>query len=425
MLISSKGERAGTVSGGCLEAEISRKIWWLTAQGPRVEQYQSSFDEDMLEDGAVPWGLGCGGTVWVLMERDPSAVLQALAAGLEESRAAVTVAALEGERVGTRAVLRHRMSTAPHAALGTPLALEALCRSAEQAALPGEFQAAAARAMAGQASLALDAGFESTLGRPTYYVEYLAPAPRLFIFGAGDDAQPIAAFAEALGWRIAVADGRSHLLRRERFPAAAEFRLLTYTGAAAPVACVPGVPIPVPARGNALGIGPGSAFGRATPRVGIALHPDGQASDLQLESTARSMMRSREPDACAIPSVIPATDPGTGPGDLAVVLTHSFEQDRALLAALLPQSLAYLGILGPRHRTLRLLAEVAPTLGWTVDDCWRRLRAPVGLDLGARDPASIALAIVAEMQATLTGRHVAVTRASHPERARAPEKARV
>ena len=388
-LVAGTGERAGTVSGGCLEAEISRKIWWLTAHGSRVEQYQSSLDEDMLEEaGGIPWGLGCGGTVSILLERDPSAVLQALADGLEQSRAAVVVAALTGETTGTRAVYRQQLDgNIPD--LLTPGVLPG---SAGAPPAQGELHAAATRAMAGRASLALDAALHPTGEQPAYFVEYLAPAPRLSIFGAGDDAQPIAAFAESLGWRVAVADGRSHLLRRERFPLAAELRLLAFTGAASPLACVPAVPRPAPAP-------------PARP----------------LEHSPAGSMPSG-PGTVAIPLVTP----GTTPGDLAVILTHSFEQDRALLAALLPEPLAYLGILGPRHRTLRLLAEVAPVLGWTVDDCIRRLRAPVGLDLGARDPASIALAIVAEMQATLTGRQVAVTRSVAPrERVGSPEQTRV
>jgi xanthine/CO dehydrogenase XdhC/CoxF family maturation factor len=40
------------------------------------------------------------------------------------------------------------------------------------------------------------------------------------------------------------------------------------------------------------------------------------------------------------------------------------------------------------------------------------LHSPVGLDLGTRDPASIALAIAAELQATASSRSVAVSRLS-------------
>ena len=81
----------------------------------------------------------------------------------------------------------------------------------------------------------------------------------------------------------------------------------------------------------------------------------------------------------------------------AVILTHSYEQDRAALQSLLPRELAYLGILGPRRRTERLLTEVAPEIGRTVEECFMRLRSPVGLTIGAKNPVSIALAIVAEI----------------------------
>jgi xanthine/CO dehydrogenase XdhC/CoxF family maturation factor len=88
----------------------------------------------------------------------------------------------------------------------------------------------------------------------------------------------------------------------------------------------------------------------------------------------------------------------------AVIMTHSYEQDRAVLRALLLQEFAYLGILGPRHRTEQLLTEIAPELGRTVEDCLSRLHSPVGLNIGARNPASIALAIIAEMHAVIERR---------------------
>jgi xanthine/CO dehydrogenase XdhC/CoxF family maturation factor len=96
--------------------------------------------------------------------------------------------------------------------------------------------------------------------------------------------------------------------------------------------------------------------------------------------------------------------------EIAVILTHSYEQDRALLAALLPRDLRYLGILGPRHRTARLLNEVTPLIDLSVAEAFERLHSPIGLDLGAGDPSSVALSIVAEIQAVLHGRRVQVMR---------------
>ncbi len=48
----------------------------------------------------------------------------------------------------------------------------------------------------------------------------------LWIFGAGDDAQPLMRLAKELGWFVSLADGRSHLATRERFPLADDIRVL-------------------------------------------------------------------------------------------------------------------------------------------------------------------------------------------------------
>lgn len=94
-----------------------------------------------------------------------------------------------------------------------------------------------------------------------------------------------------------------------------------------------------------------------------------------------------------------------GPATHAVIMTHRYREDAALLRALLPLPLAYLGLLGPRHRTERLLEEINRT-GFPVRPEWRhRLHAPVGLDLGGTTPETVALSIIAEIQARLAGRN--------------------
>jgi xanthine/CO dehydrogenase XdhC/CoxF family maturation factor len=88
----------------------------------------------------------------------------------------------------------------------------------------------------------------------------------------------------------------------------------------------------------------------------------------------------------------------------AVVMTHRYAEDLSLLRALLPQPLAYLGLLGPRKRTERLLAQLR-TEGFVPDAAMlAKLHAPVGLDLGGSTPETVALAILAEMQCRLTRR---------------------
>lgn len=83
---------------------------------------------------------------------------------------------------------------------------------------------------------------------------------------------------------------------------------------------------------------------------------------------------------------------------IAVIMTHNYTQDQALLEILLPLSLRYLGILGPKRRTARLLQDLQAET--EID----RLYAPVGLDIGANTPEEIALSIVAEMQAAIADR---------------------
>jgi xanthine dehydrogenase accessory factor len=110
--------------------------------------------------------------------------------------------------------------------------------------------------------------------------------------------------------------------------------------------------------------------------------------------------RDRFPLADEVAVVDPARplDAVTVPdGAACVLMTHSADQDRALLAALAPLAVAYLGVLGPRRRTEQLLRELRG--GGETGAAPARLHSPVGLDLGAETPEEIALAIVAEIQA--------------------------
>jgi xanthine/CO dehydrogenase XdhC/CoxF family maturation factor len=80
-----------------------------------------------------------------------------------------------------------------------------------------------------------------------------------------------------------------------------------------------------------------------------------------------------------------------------VVMGHSIPNDRAALRMALASRASYVGVLGPRHRTLSLVADTPALL----DD--PRVHAPVGLDLAAETPEEIALAISAEALAGIHG----------------------
>lgn len=80
----------------------------------------------------------------------------------------------------------------------------------------------------------------------------------------------------------------------------------------------------------------------------------------------------------------------------AIVMSHHLPSDQAWLTLLAanPQ-IGYVGLLGPPARRARLLAALGPA----ADALKPRLHAPVGLDIGARTPEAIALAIAAELHA--------------------------
>jgi xanthine/CO dehydrogenase XdhC/CoxF family maturation factor len=85
-------------------------------------------------------------------------------------------------------------------------------------------------------------------------------------------------------------------------------------------------------------------------------------------------------------------------------MTHHYRHDVPLLRSLLPLPLAFLGLLGPKRRSEKILADLAEG-GLAITASMRsRFHAPVGLDLGADAPEEVALSIIAEMQATLSGR---------------------
>ena len=321
MLLTASGSRAGTISGGCLEAEVSKKAWWLTEKGPSIQRYSSFFDED----SGVAYGLGCGGTVILLLERGVAAqaVVAALRLTVEQRQPVVVITELTESSPGTRLV----MNAAGEVLYATPAWSESQRARLEQIAretLTG-----------GSHNLSL-AAENSPAGEPEIplFCERIAPPPALWIFGAGDDVQPLVEFAYDLGWHITVADGRSHLARQERFPHA--------------------------------------------HRV-LAVSPD---------------------DSATFAGEI-------GSHDAVVLMTHSYEQDRVLLAQLLPRTLGYLGVLGPRSRTLHILKQLikpgAGDLRMTLDEAVARIYSPVGLDISAHTPAAIALSIAAEVQAALAG----------------------
>jgi len=85
-------------------------------------------------------------------------------------------------------------------------------------------------------------------------------------------------------------------------------------------------------------------------------------------------------------------------------MTHHFLHDLALLEFLLPTDAPYVGVLGPRKRTEKLLEQLAARGVVPSVDQLRRLHGPVGLDIGSETPEEIALSALAEICAVVTRR---------------------
>ena len=332
LLIGPNGKCSGSISGGCLEAEIVRKAAWMVRSGAVVERYSTLFDDT----ADIPYGLGCGGIVDLLLEPVETPECRALLIAIEAS--------LTGEEAQITTWLPQK---------GAPLR-RAIFESGGSVIFASETLSEKdieiARAVAADANIA--AGVLPNETR--IYLEHLSAPQRLIVLGAGEDAKPVVTLASLLGWRVVVADGRAQFARADRFPEA--------------------------------------------ERV-IALPATSSLSDRSLRTS-----------------------------DAVILMTHSYEQDRALLTQLLaplrePQNLAsrsreipgYIGLLGASHRSSLLISEAAASVGISLEECCAHISAPVGLDLGGDGPEAIALAIIAEVQAHIQGR-LASSRKLTPDR---------
>lgn len=316
MLIDASGNSWGTISGGCLEAELRKKAWWFTEQrSVLLRSYTTGNEDDEIEDITHGYGLGCNGQLWILLERvshnTHHPLLDLLRQADETQQTISLLQIIDGPSalVGQRLILnqQHQITDGDiDSSLAPGLNMHIQHMMADKAFL--------------------SAYQDDVLGELTLALSVIKPRPRIVIFGAGHDAQPLVQFAAALDWRVVVYDSRPQLAKAERFPEA-EY-----------VECNP-----------------------------LSL------TDRQKQSLD---------------------------GAYVVIMTHSYTQDIYWLQTALKQQPHYIGQLGPRYRTEKLLNEfVLPA-----HNAMSVLHYPIGLDIGADTPETVALAILAELQACIKHR---------------------
>lgn len=87
-----------------------------------------------------------------------------------------------------------------------------------------------------------------------------------------------------------------------------------------------------------------------------------------------------------------------------VLMTHNYNYDIAMLGTLLSRNLVYIGMLGARKKKQQMLKELQQKGMHFTSKQLSVLHSPIGLDIGAETPEEIALSIIAEIKAVLSGR---------------------
>lgn len=79
--------------------------------------------------------------------------------------------------------------------------------------------------------------------------------------------------------------------------------------------------------------------------------------------------------------------------DACVIMSHVFKDDSFYLKALMNSPIAYVGLLGSKDRTRKIIEFLGKSI--VIDE---RFHAPIGLSIGAKTPQAIALSICAEIE---------------------------
>ncbi len=178
LIVSERGELAGSVSGGCVESEVVEAAREVLAGGePRLLTYGIS------DDLALSVGLPCGGEIDVWISEPDPELLAELAAIATDDRRAVALVDLE---TGSERLVEH----------GEDARADELIRRGHSKVVE----------------------LEGT----RVFADVFGPPPRLLVYGAVDTADALCAAANGLGWHTIVADARGRFATKARLPHADE-----------------------------------------------------------------------------------------------------------------------------------------------------------------------------------------------------------
>ena len=377
MIICADGRSVGMISGGCLEPHIIKRAFWLTRHGASVQIYQTGDDigyhnngdpdstvveegttvkdedrsEDDLLEGELNFGLGCNGRVHVLFERLATAIpLLALIRQVRNTQQPVTIATLIRSDSTKIKV--------PEMKVGTRIYLNQYLKTGNLADVYLN------RNMISDSNTFIDNMLLNTIQKLSNHkfhqknAEYIKLTSDLELQATGDRKH------------------ESEWLLQRIYP---QTRLL------------------ICGAGNDV-----------LPLVTMAKLQDWHVTVIDSRPQYATRLRFSQADSVLCVALDDSeTLLNLSAGAAVAVMSHSLAQDRARLAVLLEHSAQYryLGQLGPRYRTERLIKEISETSAnpHILADGIRKLHYPIGYKLGGDGPEALALSIMAQMSAVIHG----------------------
>ncbi len=306
LVLDELGRAAGTLGGGCVEADAVETAHEILAGGSRsLRAYE------LTEELAWNTGLVCGGTMWILAE--PGG--EALSSGGRDVLDELVDAADGGNPMAVVTLLRKDGRSLEYAGRVFVDAAGRMIGSLGDAGLDARAMSAAVEHLPHGTTRAFSIDDSLDL-----LIDAVASKPRVVIAGGGHVALAIARQAQLLDFDVTIIEDR---------PEFAD-----------------------PAR-----------FGGATIVEGD------------------------------VPATMGALDYGWNTFVVIATRGHKLDADCVLAAA--GTNARYIGLLGSRRKTI-LIENMLRQHG-VPDDRLLAIHAPVGLDLGGRTPAEIALAVLAEI----------------------------
>jgi xanthine dehydrogenase accessory factor len=310
MIVNSRGEFAGSVSGGCVEGAVIEEAQRVLKTGePKLLHF------GIANETAWEVGLSCGGQIEVWLEVSGSQFkveagdwLNEIARAIQADALCALATIVRGANVGAKMMVYDDARVVGD--LGDAPLNAQVARDAQNA-------------------LQRESPEHRVYGDTEIFIDVFAPKPKLVIIGGVHTAIPLTQLAQALGFHVTIVDGRARFATRERFPTADEI---------------------------------------------IVAWPDEALARIKIDAST-----------------------------YIAILTHDPKFDLPALAALAKTAPPrYIGAMGSRATRQQHFAQLRAQ--GVSEEFLSRVYGPIGLDLGARTPEEIALAILAEIVAVRYGK---------------------